>query len=224
MVPFKHGLLDTGSTNFFVTEKLVNQLKLKGTPIKYQISTLDNTKDKCSQLVKFDNTDPEQSFSLSDVMVVSDIPAKYPPMVLDLDSYPQFKGLCLPRPEPGKNADILIGMDNAYLLKPVQTKSSHVQKGLFAIQTVLGWTICGPVEGSIEHDAVVPHCVAIDQQIQILWDIETSDENQYLRSVEDNHVMSLWEDNIITFKEKVPSFPNNRVVAEKRLSYLRPKL
>ena len=86
-------------------------------------------------------------------MVVSDIPARYPHMALDLD---------------GKNADISIGMVNAYLLKPVQTKSSHVQKGPSAIQTELGWTICGPVEGSIKHDAVVLHCVAIDQQIQRL--------------------------------------------------------
>ena len=86
-------LLDTGSTNSFVTEKLVNQLKLKGTPIKYQISTLDNTRDKCSQLVKFDISDPEQSFPLSDFMVISDIPARYPPMVLDLDGYFQFNPL-----------------------------------------------------------------------------------------------------------------------------------
>ena len=167
-------------------------------------------------------------------MVVSDIPARYPPMVLDLTGDPQFKGLCLPRSEPGKNADILIGMDNAYLLKPVRTKSKHAQKGPFAIQTVLRWTICRPVESSIKHDAVVSHCVSIDQQIQRLWDIETSDENQYSHSVEDNHVMSLWEDNItfsggkyyllILFKDKVPSFPNNRFIAEKRLSYLRPKL
>ena len=47
-------------------------------------------------------------------------------------------------------------------------------------------------------------------------------------------MLSLWEDNItfsggkyylpIPLNEKVPSFPNNRFVAEKRLSYLRPKL
>ena len=89
-------LLDTGSTNSFITEKLATQLKLKGTPIKYQVSTLDSTKDKCSQLVKFDIADPEQSFSLSAVMVIIDIPGRYPPMALDLDSYPQFKSVCLP--------------------------------------------------------------------------------------------------------------------------------
>ena len=101
----------------------------------------------------------------------------------------------------------------------------------------MGCIICGPVESSIKHDAVVSHCVAIDQQINRLCDFKVNDENQYSHShdsVEDNHVMSLWEDNItfsggkcclpIPFKDKVPSFLNNRLVAGKRLSYLRTEL
>ena len=158
-------------------------------------------------------------------MVVKYIPAKQPPIKFRIEDYPQFSDIALPRYEEGINVDILIGMDNAHLMAPMDVRPSKVQGGPHAILTVLEWAVGGPIQGTFTSigSNMMYHCVAIDSQIQKIWDVETSDEN-------DKYVLSLWENNInfleghyylpIPFKDIVPSFPNNRFVAEKRLNYL----
>ena len=110
-------------------------------------------------MVDFEITDPEESSPLSDVMVISDIPARYPPIKLDLKVC-TYLDLDLV-----KNADILIGMDNAHLLKPIQVRSNQRQKDPYAIKTVLGWFLCGSAVSSMNSDIVTSQCVAIDSQI-----------------------------------------------------------
>ena len=110
-------------------------------------------------------------------------------MNLDLNSYLQFKCLYLPRPEPDKNADILIGMDNAHLLKPIKVRPSHSQNGPYAIQTVLGWSICGSAVSPTNSDKVISHCVAIDSQITKLWEVEVADENVCSPSQQEKRIL-----------------------------------
>ena len=230
-------LLDTGSTNTFISHALASKLGLKGKPIKYHISTLGNTSEQASQLVNLKVTSLDHnSYYLRDVMVVKYIPAKQPPIKFRIEDYPQFSDIALPRYEEGINVDILIGMDNAHLMAPMDVRPSKVQGGPHAILTVLGWAVGGPIQGTFTSigSNMMSHCVAIDSQIQKIWDVETSDESQCSLSQNDKYVLSLWENNInfleghyylpIPFKDIVPSFPNNRFVAEKRLNYLYPKL
>ena len=231
-------LLDTGSTNTFISHALASKLGLKGKPIKYHISTLGNTSLQASQLVNLKVTSLDHnSYSLRDVMLVKYIPAKQPPIKFRMEDYPQISDIALPRYEEGINVDILIGMDNAHLIAAMDVRPSKVQGGPHAILTfVLGWVAGGPIQGTFTSigSNMMSLCVAIDSRFQKIWDVETSDESQCSLSQNDKYVLSLWENNInfleghyylpIPFKDIVPSFPNNRFVAEKRLNYLYPKV
>ena len=67
-----------------------------------------------------------------------------------------------------------------------------------------------------------------------LWEVELADENKFSHSFLDKKVLEFWDENItfkdghyylpIPFKNKLHSFPNNKMLAEKRLSSLNSKL
>ena len=71
-------LLDTGSTNSFCTQRLIDALGIKGQDVSYRLNTLNSSNDVSrSKLVnlKLMSIDSKQCLEMTNVYVVQDIPA-----------------------------------------------------------------------------------------------------------------------------------------------------
>ena len=88
-------LLDTGSTNTFITERLASKLSLQGKSVPCRLSTLGSNVDMMTKHVTFDVSplNDNATFNVQNVYVIPDIPADVPADGISLDDYPHLAGL-----------------------------------------------------------------------------------------------------------------------------------
>ena len=125
-----YALLDTGSTNTFITKQLVKQLHLQGNDVQYNMSTLCQSSEVKSTIVSFCLTSVHDDvrFDVMTALAVNSIPVRYPGSVIDVEQYPYLADLDLPGLSSDVRVDILIGMDNADALMPLEVRCSDKQK------------------------------------------------------------------------------------------------
>ena len=117
-----HALLDSGSTNSFITSDAVKCLALSGKTVTHKHSTVDtqcmttNTKVVNFILYSLDGT---ESLSMSNVFVVEEVPYTYSPF-RDLSTYPHLSDVPISPVHPPAKVDLLIGQDNSEALVPLQ--------------------------------------------------------------------------------------------------------
>ena len=227
-------LLDSGSTNTFCSQNLVDQLKIKGTVVNYTLNTLGQSNDRKSTEVvslNLSSRDGHEKRRVHSVFVIDKIP--FSNVSFDAKMYSHIKDLPLPRNV--QVVDILIGQDHADLLLPLDVRKGN--KGdPFATRTVLGWSLNGPVLSS---DRVNKHIVSnfvnakhdIEDQVRDLWKIENESHcgDVTAWSKNDEKVIDLWNSEIkvendhytlpIPWKDDV-IVPNNVKVARSRLKSL----
>jgi len=230
-----HALLDNASTNSFCTERLVESLKLKSVNTKLVISTLSSSAErKTSKLVDLTvrSKDGKNELEMSNVFVVKEIPVSMPNF--DPRKYDYLSDLPF---DPCNGVDILIGQDHSEALFPIRTKSGGRGEP-FAVQTLLGWSINGPVSTmGATSKKVVAHFISaqsLDEKVQNMWDIENGDVSSDVSwSKEDKQVIRLWDDNVrlVEGKYELPipwksscTVPNNISVAMSRLKSLKASL
>ena len=233
-----YALLDSGSTNTFVTKQLVQKLKLQGKDVQYNMSTLGQSSEVKSTTVSFCLTSVQDDvkFDVMTALAVNSIPVRYPGSVIDIDQYPYLADLDLPRLSSDVRVDILIGMDNADALMPLEVKCSDTQKRQpYATRTLFGWSLNGPVGNLTNSLQVSSHFVHLEQRISKLWEIEQCDEDSQSKlSYDDRKVEDLWRREVkheaghyvvpIPWKDGRPSMPNNRAQAQGRLDNLIKRL
>lgn len=229
-------LLDTASTCSFCTKKLVVALKLRGFVTEVKLTTLSNDSDtRFSEVVAFvlKSKDGANSIRLSNVYVVDRIPVNNSDF--DTRCYKHLSDLPL---SCGTDVDILIGQDNSEALIPLEVRRGS--KGdPFAIRTLLGWSINGPVSvnGPVSGE-VISHFIvdsSLEQKVENLWKVENDglhvDELSF--SQEDVEVLEFWDKNTklidghyeipIPWKDDI-HVPNNVSVAKSRLFSLKASL
>ena len=228
-----YALLDSGSTNTFVTKQLVQKLKLQGKDVQYNMSTLGQSSEVKSTTVTFCLTSVQDDvkFDVMTALAVNSIPVRYPGSVIDIDQYPYLADLDLPRHSSDVRVDILIGMNNADALMPLEVKCSDKQKRHpYATGILFGWSLNGPVVNLTNSLQVSSHFVNLEQRISKLWEIEQCDEDSQSLSYDDRKVEDLWRREVkhegghyvvpIPWKDGRPSMPNNRAQAQGRLDNL----
>ena len=110
----------------------------------------------------------------------------------------------------------------------------------YAVMTRLGWSVSGPVSSSTVKVPPASHYISngdlLHEKVESFWKIESSGiyEQEKGMSVEDRHVLELWDENVsfsdghytlpIPFKNPALKLPDNQQMAEKRLSSLKRKL
>ena len=111
-------LLDTGSTNTFITASLAKRLNLSGYQHNYVMTTVSRVKPACSKVVEINLSAVDGSFAedISNVLVETSIPAKYPMHDIDISKYPHLSDLPITPVNQGSPAEVLIGMDNSHLI------------------------------------------------------------------------------------------------------------
>ena len=232
-----YALLDTGSTNSFITESLAAHLHLVGSDVSYVINTLSSSKNVDCKAVSFSlsNGVDDESYRVSNVMVIPNIPARYPECAIDVKKYPHLANLPLCMPSSDTRVDILLGMDNSRLLMPLEVRADERGPGQpYATRTRLGWSLNGLIDGHTHSGDVFSNFVDLEQKVENMWNIEHCDTRDLPLSHNDQKVSELWDREIshadghytlpIPWKDGRPSLPDNKYVAKCRLDSLLRRL
>ncbi len=138
-------LLDTASTQSFVTQHLVDKLGVTGEEVKYELSTIDNEREeKVTETVGIEVSGEQgqgEKLVMQDVYVTNTIPVSVPKV--EVKRYDHLKGIPIPDTPPAR-VDLLLGQDHAEVLIPLEVRKGRPGEP-FAVRTVLGWALNGPV-------------------------------------------------------------------------------
>ena len=172
-----HALLDSGSTNSFITSDAVKCLGLSGKTVNYRHSTVDTlcmtTSTKVVNFILY-SLDGSKSLTMSNVFVVEEVPYTYSPC-RDLRIYPHLSDIPISPVHSPAKVDLLIGQDNSDALVPLQVLKGN-SGDPFGVLTKFGWTLNSVVPGSSPDCvsiAVVSNFVhtSIDAKVEVLSDI-----------------------------------------------------
>ena len=172
-----HALLDSDSTNSFITSDAVTSLGLSSKTVIYTNSTVDTpcmtTSTKVVNFILY-SLDGSKSLTMSNVFVVEEVPYTYSPC-RDLSAYPHLSDIPISPVHPPAKVDILIGQDNSEALVPLQVLKGNPGDP-FSVLTKFGWTLYSVVPGSSPDCvslAVVSNFVhtSIDAKVEVLSDI-----------------------------------------------------
>ncbi|XP_016523109.1 uncharacterized protein LOC107835283, partial [Poecilia formosa] len=137
-----YAFLDPGSSASFATESLINQLNMNGRNINISLRTMGNESVVNTCIVtglEVSNLDTNQFVELSEVYSQKEIPVTKDniPRQEDIDGWPHLKEVKIPTIQA--EVGLLIGANVPKVMEPLQVINS-VDKGPYAIKTVLGWT------------------------------------------------------------------------------------
>ena len=243
-----HAMLDSGSTSTFCTQELADMLHLQGTDTTIRMSTVDQilapTKVK---LVTFRMSDLEES---NDV-IVKDVFAKPNMNIIvetissnDLAQWPHLNGVPICDMK-GARVHVIVGQDLPDLLRPRDVRSGP-EGSPYAVNTLLGWTMNGPLKEMFTNTAtnnVSVHYVqegderdhALSDLMERFWKVETAATNDdRVISQTDKRVMREWDSNVtkegchyvlpIPLKDKLFKAEAGLLMAERRLQGLKNRL
>ena len=156
----------------------------------------------------------------------------------EVQKWPHLKDHLLHHAEMD-DVTLLIGQDCPEALIPLITIPGGKGEP-YAIMTCLGWSVSGPVSNSMVKVPPASHYISngdmLHEKVERFWKIESSGiyEQEKGMSVEDRRVLELWDKNVsfsdghytlpIPFKNPALKLPDNRQMAERRLSSLKHKL
>ena len=186
-----HALLDSGSTNSFITSDAVTSLGLSSKTVIYKHSIVDTPcMTTSTKVVSFIfilySLDGSKSLTMSNVFVVEEVPYTYSPC-RDLSTYAHLSDIPIsPMHLPAK-VDIFIGQDNSEALVPLQVIKGN-RGDPFSVLTKFGWTLNSVVPGSSPDCvslAVVSNIVhtSIDAKVKVLSDIADVQVGSTLKSL-----------------------------------------
>ena len=237
-----YAFLDSGSNTTFCSRQLMKSLAVGGEPTCLSLTTLgkQNSPTECTvfKLEVFDLE--EQNFvELPTVFSTPQLPVSTDsiPQQEDVIRYPYLQGIKLPKIDA--SVGLLIGNDVPKALEPKQVIGSK-DKGPYAVKTVFGWTLNGPLDrkGNSRYTAnVIKADDELSQQFTRFCNQEFSDsayDKGAGMSKEDLHATSIMEQSVklqaghyevaLPWRSTPPSLPNNRPLAEHRLKLLRRRL
>ena len=184
-----HALLDSGSTNSFITSDAVKCLGLSGKTVNYRHSTVDTlcmtTSTKVVNFILY-SLDGSKSLTMSNVFVVEEVPYTYS-HCRDLSIYPHLSDIPISHVYPPAKVDLLIGQDNSEALVPLQVLKGNPGDPV-SVLTKFGWTSNSVVPGSSPDCvslAVVSNLVhtSIDAKVEVLSDIADDHVDPTLKSL-----------------------------------------
>ncbi len=238
-----YAFLDPGSTASFCTVGLMDKLGLPGRKTRILLRTMGQEQivDSCvTSHLEVAGLDSDVYCEISKLFVQQKMPVDRSniPHQHDLDKWPHLKHV--PLPEIDANVEILIGTNVPSALEPLEVIRS-VDGGPYAVKTILGWTVNGPLGGCDDS----PGCqstVSINRisavTLDELWNKQfkmdfpenkqdelvgmSKDDCKFLeiadRSVKlvDGHYSIA-----LPLKDRNLSLPDNRLIAEQRILNLK---
>ncbi|XP_062415351.1 uncharacterized protein LOC134107519 [Pungitius pungitius] len=243
-----NAFLDPGSTGTFCTRKLIDKLNVEGRKFKIHIRTLGHNNAVESSVVdslEISGITGECFYPLPKVCTQKEMPVSTANIISEreLRKWPYLDDVKIPR--INADVDLLIGTNASKLMEPWKVINSRDgEDGPYAIKTLLGWVINGPLRGSSdcgsEHPSVYANRIAIDRIEELLtsqynYDFnERASAEQEEMSREEKKFVEKMESSVqlqnghyvfqMPFKEKDVSMPNNLCVAMQRVRGLKRRL
>lgn len=242
-----YAFMDNGSQATFCSEKLMRQLNIEGRKTQILLRTMGHEKLEPSYLLsglEVCGINENTYIDLPDVYTHMDIPVSKEniPMQQDLEKWSHLSGIELSHIEA--DVGLLIG-NNAYkAMEPWEVVHS-VNGGPYAVRTVLGWVINGPLKkisdaGSIaKHIGVSVNRISIANVENMLLQQFNNDfperaceekqemsreDIQFINSVSETVTMIDGHYSIgLPLRDKHVKLPNNRNLAVQRAKNLKKK-
>ena len=238
-----YALLDPGSNRSFCSVNLAKSLNLHGSKQSMHLNTLSNRSQVESLMVSLDvtavaKTQESKIFHLPKVHALKDFPVLCDSLAGydETQRFTHLKGI--PIPQVSKEVVmLLIGQDAPHLLAPLEVR--HGRQGEpYAVRSVLGWTISGPLSDGTPPQ-VTSHFVqgTLEAQVERFWKLDLGDMalcDSPSLSVNDKRALKIWDDSVkivdghyqlaIPFRADDPNLPDNKALAVKRLTQLGRRL
>ena len=235
-----YALLDSGSTHSFCSEALREKLGVPGRHEKMRLTTLENYDtpiDTFAVTLQVTDMNDDNILVMKHVVTRPKFHVSSNCLVSqkELTRWPHLCDIPLPDID-AREAHLLIGQDNPLALTPKEVREGGPGTP-YAVRTILGWTLNGPI-GNGQTKNVASHFTETDNDLQRLverfWKIDDIGSNEPAMSISDQKVVSMWEQSLcideghysldIPFKIRPPCLPDNKVIAEHRLSLLGRRL
>ena len=171
--------------------------------------------------------------SFGQLLVVSGNLVRYTVRNVDLQKLPHLSDFPLCPLDQSGVADLVTGMDSGHLLMPLDIRRNpKLVNEPYAIRSYFGCSLHG-YNGGSSSDMYI-HFVALDRQVENLWNLECRDDFEMGMLVDDRRVISLWDNEIsfddghytllIPWREGRPNLPHYMYMAKCRFDSLRWKL
>ena len=156
-----HALLDSGSTTSFCTESLARSVGIKGKHESLALSTLMSSVDSVEMSVlelTISDVHEQHMIHFDRIYAMRNLPVTMQNAATqkDVDKWPHLRDIELVDSSSVNKVDLLIGQDAPVALAPLEVRRGGT-KAPFAVKTVLGWTVQGPL-GKSQHTAYISCC------------------------------------------------------------------
>ena len=244
-----HALLDPGSNKTFCSQKLIDDLGIKGESIHLSLSTLSDGKMCSAQVVALEVTGTRghrKQLQLPRVYAVEGFPNLISSKATeeDISNWSHLKDIEIPKTDA--DVTLLIGQDNPQALMPLEVRRGGDYEP-YAVRCCLGWIINGPMSAGSKYNGEWSLCNfihadvraedSLQAQVEQFWKVDTAPalaNNMLQMSLDDKRVIDIWNSGLtvvkghyqldIPFCTNPPELPNNRPMAEKRLKSLGRRL
>lgn len=236
--------LDPGSSVCFCSKKLINMLSADTRQISYSSMTIHGTKTQTGEFVDLtiESLEGSSRVYLEKVLSTDKIPAsanRYKDNP-DVERYPHLSGIDFPSLSCDE-VHLLIGSNVSESLWTEESREGKSGEPV-AQKSPWGWSLIGPMRETTSDSGVdVINFIRIQdvltEQIEELWNTDFKDvalTPQPVMSKEDRYALNCVKDGIrridghyevpLPWRPGCPKLPNNRPVAEKRLSCLHRRL
>lgn len=234
-----YAFLDPGSSATFCSEHLMQRLGLSGKQTHFLLQTMGQERVVPANLLfdlEVSSMDSNVFYKLPEVLTQKKMPVSADSIVSEgeLAKWSYLAKVQIPSLEA--NVDLLIGSNAPRILEPWEVINSQ-GGGPYAIKTVLGWVLNGPLQSndsSLETEApsVVVNRISVRRLEEMLHSQYNHDFNERATedkgpSVEDIKFMEIMENSAtlddghyslkLPFKKNNVSLPNNFSVVKQRL-------
>jgi hypothetical protein len=237
-----YAFLDSGSNTTFCSDALIDQLGITGKKVKFLLTTLQNeNKDTESNVVSLQvqHLDETNFAELPMVFSRPKLPVSFDdiPKQEDVRRWSYLDGIRIPRLDA--QVDLLIGNDNPKLLEPIEVRNSR-NGGPYAVKTLLGWAINGPLGrggSNVRRTSnFIKSDVKLDQQFREFCNFEFNDRlvlTYKQMSQDDMKAVRLMDESVrftdghyelaLPFKNSPLCLQDNMLLAEHRLQLLKKR-
>ncbi len=237
-----YALLDSGTNQTFCSEVLVDQLGIQRRRETVSLTTIENHNSLletfCVKL-HVSAVDDTEVFQLPRVLTRPTITVGLTSFVKqgELKDWPHLADIQLPDVD-SKQVHVIIGQDNNELLVPLDVRTGRPGEP-HATKTKLGWTLNGPVGGKQNKEVTACYIYSdtlLSQQVDNYFKLDDlgGKIHKIPVSINDQRAIAVWEKDTriidghystsIPFRQRPPQLPNNKYMAEHRLSLLKKRL
>ena len=242
-----YAFLDSGSTATFCKEEIINSLHLEGKRTTLTLTTMGECRrENCFVISDLELSDlnGENTINLPPIYTQPNLPVSKRDIVTneDIQQWPHLNNIHVD--EIDSDIGLLIGVNVPKAMEPWEVITS-VNKGPFAVKTLFGWVINGPLDSRLENDTynslvnvtVNRIDVKLEEQMRYQFNHDFSEkviDDVPEPSKEDKRFLQFVTNSVcfenghytvgLPFKSENVTMPNNRKQAEQRLTSLSRKL